>query len=269
MHDGAVGAGRVRIGIIGATTRRGWAGMAHVPAIRALPSLGLHAVATRSKESARAAAGAFDAPLWFDDPKAMMAHDEVDAVAVAVKAPDHFDLVRHALLCGKPVYCEWPFGRTVEEARILDALARERNVATAVGLQGRFSPWLRQARDMVAAGSLGRILSTSLLAYDELSVGSVDEGNAYLLDAANGANPLHPQRALPRRPLLRSRRTRDRLGRGGRQQAPGHRSPDGRDGDGILARSDRRVWPAPRRRSRELPDACGQRRPLLLLGDPG
>jgi predicted dehydrogenase len=190
MRDGRTGARGVRIGIIGATPKRGWAGMAHVPAIQAVPSLALHAVATRSEGSARAAAEAFGVPLWFDDPKAMIAHKEVDAVVVAVKAPDHFELVRQALLCGKPVYCEWPFGRTVDEARLLDDLARVRNVATAVGLQGRFSPWLRQARDVVAAGRLGRVLSTSLLAYDELSVGSVDEGNAYLLDETNGANPL-------------------------------------------------------------------------------
>ncbi|MCJ2071330.1 Gfo/Idh/MocA family oxidoreductase [Methylobacterium sp. J-030] len=190
MRDGAVRERKIRIGIVGATPRRGWAGSAHVPALQAIPSLTLHAVATRSEASARIAAEAFGAPLWFGDPAAMIEYEEVDAVVIAVKAPDHFGLVRQALLCGKPVYCEWPFGRTVEEARTLDALARDRNVATAVGLQGRFSPWLRQARDLVVTGRLGRILSTSLLAYDELSVGSVDEGNAYLLDAANGANPL-------------------------------------------------------------------------------
>jgi predicted dehydrogenase len=190
MQDGVTALAKVKLGIIGATPRRGWAGTAHVPAIQAVPSLALHAVATRSEQSARAAAEAFGASLWFDDPKAMIADDEVDAIVVAVKAPDHFELVRQALLCGKPVYCEWPFGRTVEEARILDALAQERNLATAVGLQGRFSPWLRQAKEVVEEGRLGRILSTSLLAYDELSVGTVDEGNVYLLDSVNGANPL-------------------------------------------------------------------------------
>lgn len=42
----------------------------------------------------------------------------------------------------------------------------------------------------MATGRLGRILSTSLVAYDELSVGTIDQGNAYLLNVANGANPL-------------------------------------------------------------------------------
>ena len=164
--------------------------MAHVPALRAVPGLVLHAVATRSESSARAAAKAFGAPLWFADADAMIVHEEVDAVVVAVRATGHFALVRQALLAGKPVYCEWPFTRSIEQARELDDLARERGAATAVGLQGRFSPWVRQVRDVVASGRLGRILSTCLMAYDELSLGSVDQGNAYLLDVTNGANPL-------------------------------------------------------------------------------
>jgi predicted dehydrogenase len=183
----------VRLGIVGASPTRGWAAMAHIPAIRATPKLSLHAVATRSEQSARAAAEAFGAPLWFDDAHAMIAHPEVDAVVVAVKAPEHFALVKAALLAGKPVYCEWPFGHTLDEARELAALASEGAVTTAVGLQGRFSPWLHQVREWVSAerlNKLGRILSTSLIVNDELSVGSVDQGNAYLLDVANGANPL-------------------------------------------------------------------------------
>ena len=180
----------IRIGLIGATPGRGWAGMAHVPAIRATPSLSLHAVATRSEQTARAAAEAFKVPLWFGDASAMIAHDEVDAIVVAVKAPAHYAFVKKALLAGKPVYCEMPFGQTLAQSRELEALSRERDVKTAVGLQGRFSPWLRQVREIVTSGRLGRLLSTTMIAYDELSLGTIDEGNAYLLDVANGANPL-------------------------------------------------------------------------------
>ncbi|TMV86651.1 hypothetical protein FGG78_19605 [Thioclava sp. BHET1] len=45
-------------------------------------------------------------------------------------------------------------------------------------------------KDSRYGGRLGRLLSTSLIAYDELSLATIDEGNAYLLDAADGANPL-------------------------------------------------------------------------------
>lgn len=77
----------------------------------------------------------------------MIARDDVDAVVVAVKAPDHFALVKQALLVGKPVYCEMPVGHTIDEARELEALARERKVPTAVGLQGRFAVGATGARD--------------------------------------------------------------------------------------------------------------------------
>jgi len=185
-----ISAGQIRIGLIGATPGRGWAGMAHVPAIRAVRDVTLQAVATRSNETAQAAAEAFGAPRWFGDAGDMIADDEVDAIVVAVKAPAHYALVKRALLAGKPVFCEMPFGHTIEEARELEALARAAGSVTAVGLQGRFSPWLQQAREIVRSGRLGRVLSTSMIVNDELSTGTIDQGNAYLLDVANGANPL-------------------------------------------------------------------------------
>jgi predicted dehydrogenase len=180
----------IRVGLIGATPGRGWAGFAHVPAIKAVPGITLQAVATRSEDTARAAAAQFGSPLWFGDAAALIEHDQVDAVVVAVKTPAHYALAKQALLAGKPVFCEMPFCQTLEEARDLEQIARERGIVTAVGLQGRFSPWVRQVRKQVSSGALGRLLSISMIAYDELSLGTVDQGNAYLLDVRNGANPL-------------------------------------------------------------------------------
>lgn len=179
-----------KLGIIGAAADRGWARSAHIPAIKAVDALELFAVATTSQTSADAALAAFGATLAFGDPHAMIDHPDVQAVAVVVKAPSHHELVQHALSVGKPVYCEWPLGKSFEETESLAALARERRLTTQIGLQGRFSPWLNAVRDVVGSGKVGRILSTSLIAYDEFSFGTVDGGNAYMLDVANGANPL-------------------------------------------------------------------------------
>lgn len=180
----------IRIGLAGAAPDRGWARLAHVPAIAAVPTLSLHGVATRREASAKAAAAAFGAPLAFADPLEMIAHREIDAVSIAVKAPDHAVLVEAALRAGKPVYCEWPLGSSLTQSKALAALAGEATVTTAIGLQARHSPWVDQIRSIVRSGSLGRIVSTTLTAYDEFSVGSVEQGNVYMLDAANGANPL-------------------------------------------------------------------------------
>src|SRR5690606_8584914 len=102
---------KIRVGIVGATVTQGgsgWGANAHVPALHALPDYELHAVCTTREETARASAEAFDVPLAFHDMDEMVAHPEVDLVAVVVRVPGHYDLVMTALRAGKPVFCEWP-----------------------------------------------------------------------------------------------------------------------------------------------------------------
>jgi predicted dehydrogenase len=57
-------------------------------------------VATTRTETARAAARRFGARHAFDDARALIAHDDVEAVTVAVKARDHHAPVRAALEAG-------------------------------------------------------------------------------------------------------------------------------------------------------------------------
>jgi predicted dehydrogenase len=61
----------IRVGIVGANAKSGWARFSHIAAINGLPGLRLAAVATRNEQSAREAAEAFGADRWFADPLAM------------------------------------------------------------------------------------------------------------------------------------------------------------------------------------------------------
>lgn len=54
----------------------------------------------------------------------MMASPEIDAVAVVVRVPSHYEPTKAAIEAGKHVYTEWPLGRTTSEAEELAALAR-------------------------------------------------------------------------------------------------------------------------------------------------
>ena len=65
----------------------------------------------------------------------LVAHPDVDVVAVTVKVPHHRELVSAALAAGKAVYCEWPLGRDLDDARAMAALAAKHGVRTIVGLQ--------------------------------------------------------------------------------------------------------------------------------------
>src|SRR5690348_16990809 len=107
---------RIRVGIVGASARRGFAAIAHVPALQALPEFEFVAVCTSRQESAEMAARHYGVPLAFSDPRKMVEHPDIDLVTVSVKVPDHYPPVMAALDAKKHVYCEWPLGRNTEEA---------------------------------------------------------------------------------------------------------------------------------------------------------
>src|SRR5438477_6893493 len=177
------------VGIIGVSPVRGWATTAHIPALRALPNYRIAALSAHSAESARAAAQVFGVSAVFSDHEQLVTQPDVDVVAVTVKAPQHRELVSAALAAGKAVYCEWPLGRDLDEARAMAALAAEQGVRTAVGLQGRQAPAIEFVQQLLGDGYVGEVLSTTMVGVS-VPGGVVDQANAYMLDNANGANLL-------------------------------------------------------------------------------
>src|SRR6266508_3557173 len=177
------------VGIIGVSPVRGWAATAHIPALRALPTYEIRALSGHSAESARAAGEVFGVSAVFSDPKQMVSQPDIDVVAVTVKVPHHRELVSAALAAGKAVYCEWPLGRDLHEARAMAALAAERAVRTVVGLQARRAPAIQFVQELLSDGYVGEVLSTTMVG---LSVPGdvVGQPNAYMLDKTNGANVL-------------------------------------------------------------------------------
>ena len=150
------------VGIIGVNPHRGWAATAHVPALRALPNYEIRALSAHSAEAARTLGEAFGVGAVFSDHEQMVSQPDIDVVAVTVKAPRHRELVDAALAAGKAVYCEWPLGRDLDDARAMAALAAEQGVRTVVGLQGRQAPAIEFVQELLSDGYVGEVLSTSL-----------------------------------------------------------------------------------------------------------
>src|ERR1700758_1145152 len=119
---------KIRLGIIGANSKVGWAPQAHLPALLASNEFELTAVCTTKMDSARESARVYGAKLAFDDYRAMIAHPHIDAVSIGVRVPLHFEPTRDAIAAGKAVYTEWPLGRTTAEAVELAALAQAKGV---------------------------------------------------------------------------------------------------------------------------------------------
>src|SRR5207249_10289966 len=101
----------------------------------------------------------------------------------------HRELVSAALAAGRAVYCEWPLGRDLDDARAMAALAAEQGVRTIVGLQARQAPAIEFVQELLGDRYVGEVLSTTMVG---LSVPGavVGQPNAYMLDKTNGANVL-------------------------------------------------------------------------------
>jgi predicted dehydrogenase len=177
------------VGIIGVSAVRGWAATAHIPALRALGNYEIRALSAQSAEAAMAAGRMFGVGAVFSDHEQLVIQPDIDVVAVTVKVPHHRELVSAAVAAGKAVYCEWPLGRDLDEARAMAALAAERGVRTVVGLQARQAPAIEFVKQLLRDGYIGEVLSTTMVG---LSVpgGVVVQANAYMLDKTSGANVL-------------------------------------------------------------------------------
>src|SRR6059058_560381 len=177
------------VGIIGVSPTRGWAATAHIPALRALPNYEIRGLSARSAESARAAGETFGVSAVFSDHEQLVTQPDIDVVAITVKVPHHRELVSAALAAGKAVYCEWPLGRDLEDARAMATLAAKQGVRTVAGLQARQAPAIEHVQKLLSDGYVGEVLSTTLVG---LSIPGdvVGQPNAYMLDKTNGANVL-------------------------------------------------------------------------------
>jgi predicted dehydrogenase len=177
---------KLGVGIIGASAERGWAKLAHVPAVQQLAGLELVAVASGSRAKADAAAQAFGAKAGYADGNELIQDPKVDIVTIAVKVPDHRELVLAALAAGKHIYCEWPLGRNLEETDQLARAAQSAEVHVAIGLQTRLNPALLHARELIVSGAIGRPLSARVLSTTVAFGPKVEAAMAFAEDAQNG-----------------------------------------------------------------------------------
>ena len=125
--------------------------------LRASPTCTLSAIVDPAP-AARAAADRFGVPL-FDSLDALIASDRPDGVILATPNQLH---VEHALACihaELPILLEKPIASTVAEGqRIIDA-ADAAGVRVLIGHHRAHSPIMAKARDVIARGTLGRLVA--------------------------------------------------------------------------------------------------------------
>ena len=181
----------IRVGFIGLNPDSHWASMSHFPALQSLgDKFKVVGVANSTRQSARRTAEALGLPHAFDTVHELVNSPEIDLVVVTVKVPHHLELVTAALEAGKHVYCEWPLGNGLAEAKKLAALAREKGVVAVVGNQARGALEIEHLGRLIADGYVGQVLSTTLVGSGGNWADETVEDLYYLFDKKNGATML-------------------------------------------------------------------------------
>ncbi|MCB1487049.1 MAG: Gfo/Idh/MocA family oxidoreductase [Bauldia sp.] len=148
---------RLRIGVIGL----GWFGEIHCDAIIGIPNIELAALCTRTESRLAEMAAKFGVAKTYTDYHDMLADPEIDAVSIVTMWDQHTEPTIAALQAGKHVFLEKPMASTVADcAKIID-VARGAKGILQIGHICRFNPRYRAAKEAIAAGRIGKIVSMS------------------------------------------------------------------------------------------------------------
>jgi predicted dehydrogenase len=131
-------------------------GRNHARVYREMPDAELVAVVDADLEQAGRISRLFGGRAY-SDYRAMLAHEQPEAVTVAVPTKDHAAVVGGLLEAGCHVLVEKPIAATVDEAQALVAQARRLARVLMVGHIERYNPAILELKRRLAAGELGRV----------------------------------------------------------------------------------------------------------------
>lgn len=139
----------------------GFIGAEHIEAIRRTNLAQVAAIVGHTPEKTKQKAKSLGVERALVDFETAVQDPDVDVVHICTPNNLHFQMAKRALLAGKHVVCEKPMTMTSAEAEELAALARERGLVGAIHFNIRYYPLIRQAREMIARGELGRIYAAT------------------------------------------------------------------------------------------------------------
>jgi predicted dehydrogenase len=111
-------------------------------------------------------------------------HQQIDAVVVSIPDHMHAPVSLAAMELGKHVYCEKPLTWSIDEARRMASLAREKKLATQMGTQGMAADAARTGIEVIRSGVLGDV--TELHVWTDRPTGWWPQG----IDRPRGTPPI-------------------------------------------------------------------------------
>ncbi|HBG25616.1 MAG: hypothetical protein A2Y10_01185 [Planctomycetes bacterium GWF2_41_51] len=117
----------------------------HIPNVARSQKMVLHTCCDLSDEALQECKDKFGALKTSKDFNATINDSEVDAICVATTEKLRLPIIKAAAKANKPVYCEKPLARTLNEMYEIQKIVHEANIPFCVGHNRRSSPAMRQA----------------------------------------------------------------------------------------------------------------------------
>ncbi len=146
---------KIGCGVIGL----GWFGEHHVDTLQQLPACEVVAVCTRREWRVKEVQEKYSVPKAYTDYHEMLADKDIDMVTVVTHVKDHLKPTIDALEAGKHVFLEKPMADSAEECDKIIAEAKKTDKCFMVGHICRFDTTYALAKEEIAAGNIGTIIS--------------------------------------------------------------------------------------------------------------
>lgn len=131
-----------------------------------VPGARIVAIADLAFDRAQEQAAAFSIPHAYPSAAALLDSEaELDFIDIATPPGTHQELVALAIARGLPINCQKPFAPDLAQARAMIATCCQAGVLLNINENWRWRSWFREARDLVAAGAIGRPVYFRLFAH--------------------------------------------------------------------------------------------------------
>ena len=144
---------RINLAVIGT----GWPGQQHARVMAAIPEANLYACADLDEQRRKTFEKTYAPAKSFSDYRDLLQDSKLNAALICLPNFLHFPASLAALEAGKHVFCEKPPTLNAAEMKVLHEEASQRGLIYYFGRQFRFTPAMRAAKELIAAGRLGNI----------------------------------------------------------------------------------------------------------------
>lgn len=144
----------LKVAIVGV----GFIGKQHIEAVSRIPNTSIVALVEPKIDTAKSVAETYGIPHYFDSISSLVSGVDVDIIHICTPNFLHYPMAKEVLESGINVFCEKPLSLTSTESFELSELAKAKGVKAAVNLNYRSNVMVREMRQRVISGKIGKPL---------------------------------------------------------------------------------------------------------------